>query len=165
MYNNQDYFIEKTTDFQTLYKCICDFDECFVPSISQIKKDKREFALKLSKNAITLILKSKGEILGFLSAYMNDMQTNTAFLSLIAVEKYCRKCGLGEQLLKAAEKEALTQNLKYFKLEVYEDNFPAIKFYKKHGFEIVDKLNNNSFYMIKKLEKNVWETYIKYASQ
>lgn len=157
MYNTQDYYIEKTTDFQTIYKCVCNFDECFVPSISQMKKDKREFALKLSENAITLILKSGNEILGFLSAYMNDMQTNIAFLSLIAVDKSFRKIGLGELLLNAAEKEALTRNLKYFKIEVYEDNFPAIKFYKKYGFEIVDKLNNNSFYMIKKLEKKYLE--------
>lgn len=151
MNDTKKYKIFKADNVNTVYECICKFDKCFMPTITQRKPDKMDYALKLFKNAETFILENNDVIIGFLSAYINDISTKTAYLTLIAVEDSHRKCGLGEILLNAAEAEAVNKKFKHFKLEVHNHNFNAINFYKNRGFREINESIGDSFYMIKEL--------------
>ncbi len=57
----------------------------------------------------------------------------------IVVRKSFRHQGIGQELLEELIDLAKETNLECLKLEVNEKNFPAIKLYKKNGFEEVGR--------------------------
>ncbi|MBQ8131559.1 MAG: GNAT family N-acetyltransferase [Bacilli bacterium] len=75
-----------------------------------------------------LILKENQEIIGYL--YYSDIYER-AEINQIEINSIHRNCGKGSKLL---EKMILLVD-KNITLEVKEDNVPAIKLYKKFGFE------------------------------
>lgn len=65
----------------------------------------------------------------------------TAKILMLSVTKSQRKKNIGSELLTKFLKEMLNKNVKHIELEVRTDNNKAIKFYKKHDFEIVEKIS------------------------
>lgn len=61
----------------------------------------------------------------------------------VTVLKPYRRYGIGSQLLEEAMKDcAQKKNIKFMKLHVQSSNEAALEFYKKHGFEVAEKLEN-----------------------
>jgi len=58
----------------------------------------------------------------------------------IAVDPRFRGRGLGEALLRRVLREAVGQGARAVHLEVREQNGPAIALYRKHGFEVLGKV-------------------------
>ena len=67
---------------------------------------------------------------------------DTARILMLAVAKQHRRYGVGQSLLNQFLKELTLQNMKQIELEVRIDNKQAIKFYQKHGFDIIDVITN-----------------------
>ncbi len=57
----------------------------------------------------------------------------------IGVTENIRRQGIATLILDAAKKFLTEKNIKKIFLEVSEENFPAISFYKKSGFEIIGR--------------------------
>ena len=75
-------------------------------------------------------------------------------IDILWVDENHRKQGLGTQLLKAAESEAIKRGC--HSVHVDTMSWQAPKFYKKHGYEIISELNdipngNKKYHLIKKL--------------
>lgn len=51
------------------------------------------------------------------------------------------KCGVGKTLIEFAIKHSINLNIKSIRLDVYENNIPAIKLYEKLGFKYVGKVD------------------------
>ena len=85
---------------------------------------------ELSNNpfGVFLILKENEEIIGYL--YYSDIYER-AEINQFEINYIHRNCGKGDILLK----ELINKLQKDITLEVREDNIPAIKVYKKNGFE------------------------------
>lgn len=80
------------------------------------------------------------QIAGFLKLNVSDAQTDILDPVALEVEKiYILRehlgQGLGKQLMEFAIKRANQQHKQYLWLGVWENNFPALAFYKKMGFE------------------------------
>ena len=75
-------------------------------------------------------------------------------IDILWVDENHRKQGLGTQLLKAAESEAINRGC--HSVHVDTMSWQAPDFYKKHGYEIISELNdipngNKKYHLIKKL--------------
>ena len=77
---------------------------------------------------------------GFLKLNINDAQSDLMDPTALEVEKiYLLDAflsqGLGKQMIEFSITQAKQKNKSYLWLGVWENNFPAIKFYQKMGFE------------------------------
>lgn len=68
---------------------------------------------------------------------------DVVYIMTITVLKPYRRYGIASKLLdKAVEDCAKERNVKKMMLHVQENNQSALEFYKKHGFEVVERLDN-----------------------
>ena len=81
-----------------------------------------------------------GKIVGF--AIGVKIYKDTTRILMLAVSEIKRTQGLGSVLLNNLIDEMRQQKIKYIDLEVRVDNDKAVKFYKKHGFIIMDTILN-----------------------
>ncbi|WP_289282057.1 N-acetyltransferase [Methylophaga sp. UBA5088] len=73
----------------------------------------------------TLVCEAEGEVVGFYSLYENN-------LAAIFVKPGSQGKGLGSALIYDAKNRR-----EKIQLTVYKDNIPSIKFYEKHGFNLL----------------------------
>ncbi|MBM1144879.1 N-acetyltransferase [Alcanivorax sp. ZXX171] len=73
----------------------------------------------------TLVYEAEGEVVGFYSLYENN-------LAAIFVRPGSQGEGLGSALIYDAKNRR-----KKIQLTVYKDNIPSIRFYEKHGFNLL----------------------------
>ena len=124
-----------------------DFDQlwridqaCFREGIAY---SRRELAWYMRRSrAFTLVaeqqLNGKSEIAGFVVAESDP--AGPGHILTIDVHPRFQRAKLGSQLLKAAEQRLLTESCRSVLLEVAVDNHPAIAFYKRHGYSIIETL-------------------------
>ncbi len=103
--------------------------------------DKHRMALKMllkNKDAIILVAKSAGEIIGMCTV---QSQVSTAeggkagiLEDLVVTAKY-RKCGIGSQLLSEMEKRAFKSGYRRLSLLADYENEPALEFYRKKNWQ------------------------------
>lgn len=67
---------------------------------------------------------------------------NRATISLLAVESGVRSKGIGSALIDRFRQECLMNGISMIQLEVRTTNDGAIAFYKKHGFSIIETLDD-----------------------
>ena len=97
---------------------------------SFLKRDYVEKELSVNPYGIILLLIENEEIIGYL--YYSDIY-DRAEINQIEINSIHRNCGYGKKLM-----DYFTKTVdKDITLEVREDNTPAIKLYKKYGFEQV----------------------------
>ena len=89
-----------------------------------------------------LVAEKHHKLVGFIAGVKTPKKT-TKILMLATSEKH-RKQGIGSRLITNFLKELRLQNMKKVELEVRTNNVPAVKFYKKHGFNVTDTIP--SFY-------------------
>ncbi len=111
----------------------------------------RDYLKKISEFAYCICAIKDDEVCGFAAMYNNDIESGTAYITLIGVDGRYRNMYIGSQLLEYLQKEALLKGMKQMKLEVNNNNSIAITFYTKHGFEPLKKASDFSIYMIKNL--------------
>jgi len=85
-----------------------------------------------------LVAEKNGKVVGFIIAIRKDID-EMRILMLAVDEKY-RRQGIGSMLMRQIMIKF--PEIRRIYLEVKVNNKEAIKFYKKHGFKIKEKLNN-----------------------
>jgi len=100
-----------------------------------------------------IVAEKAHKIIGFSVGVKTNPKTTK--ILMLSVSELHRKQNIGSALLSQFLKYVLAENIKQVELEVRTDNKKAIKFYQKHGFEIVVKLsefyqNGEDAYTMKK---------------
>lgn len=140
--------MRKRQTFQFIRKYLIDNDKQFVPKLSNIV-DIDEYSKKISNLAEHFILfEDDNDIIGFAAVYCNDLSRKIAYLTYINIADKKKGKGYGKKLLSEIIKYAKTSKFKKLKLEVSKKNIPAISFYYKNKFEIIEE-NEKTFFMIK----------------
>lgn len=85
-----------------------------------------------------IIVEKLHKIIGFVVGIKTNI--NNARILMLSISEKQRKRGVGSALLNHFLKEMAVQNIKRIDLEVRTDNKPAIKFYQKNGFNIIELL-------------------------
>ena len=92
------------------------------------------------------------DVIGYVAMYANDLQSETAYITLIAVRRENQKAGVGSALIAWCESTAIGRGMRQLRLEVAEDNTTARSFYERHGFCYEAGQKEGSLYMRKSLE-------------
>jgi [ribosomal protein S18]-alanine N-acetyltransferase len=119
-------------DFQRLWG----IDQlCFVPGIAYSRYELGIYIRR--RSAITLIAENaSSEIVGFLVADIT--RKRIGHIITIDVLSDARKHGVGSSLLQAAEQRLAALSCRVVYLETAVDNAPAISFYKKHAYDVIE---------------------------
>ena len=101
-----------------------------------------------------LTAKMGHKIIGFLVGIKID--DKKAKILMISISEYQQRKKLGTALLREFEKTVKKENVNEIYLEVRTKNKKAIKFYQRHGYQIIDKINDyyqnsENAYIMKKL--------------
>jgi [ribosomal protein S18]-alanine N-acetyltransferase len=86
-----------------------------------------------------IVAEKHHKIIGFIVGL--PLNNQTAKILMLSIIESQRRQNIGSELLKQLIAETILNNIKKIELEVRTDNNKAIKFYQKHGFKIIDKIN------------------------
>lgn len=86
-----------------------------------------------------IVAEKHHKIIGFIVGL--PLNNQTAKILMLSILESQRRQNIGSELLKQFIIEIVLNNIKNIELEVRIDNNKAIKFYQKHGFKIIDKIN------------------------
>lgn len=150
LYHSSDIEIKKITKQYKIINLITEFEKYLTPSLTERKIDVKAYAKKISKfGQMYGAYNSKGECCGVLAVYINDMKTQKAYLTILAVKSEYRSLNIGKNLLSIAEVKAKQQGMRELILEVRKKNCNAIEFYQAQGYNLSDKISNESYHMKK----------------
>jgi ribosomal-protein-alanine N-acetyltransferase len=125
-------------DFEALWQVD---QRCFLPGIAYPREELRYF-VDLPKTQ-TSVAESRGTIAGFVIASVNPdrrMQRRTGHIITIDVLPDFRRQDVGGRLLQEAERFLRTSSCRGVLLETAVDNDSALRFYKKHGYSVLQTL-------------------------
>jgi ribosomal-protein-alanine N-acetyltransferase len=111
---------------------------CFARGIAYTKMELTFFIQ--ARNSFTLVAEDEGRggILGFIVA--RRLRKNIGHFVTIDVLPEHRNRGVGSRLLTAAEATLRDNGTEIIYLETAVNNAPAIHFYQKHGYTIIDRI-------------------------
>ena len=144
--------IEEISSSKEMREILDEFADSFIPSLYETVENIPLYAEKLAENSKNLVICHNDEKVGFICFYANDLKNKKAFISLICVKEEYQKNGYATVLLKKMF-EFCKDSMSSVELEVYADNVKAIEFYKKNGFQKIEKQSGNpkTFFMRKAL--------------
>lgn len=146
--------IEGITDVEEAEKQLLYFEKFLSPTLLERGIDIKSYVQKMFSQGVILSCKNEdGHIMGLLGMYVNDKETYTAYLSFLSVDSNFRGFHVGEVMMQQAEKMALENGMRNFKLEVRKTNINGIAFYKHMGYEVIEEATKDSYYMRKKLKE------------
>lgn len=112
------------------------------------KENYAEIFNKINQYADFLVDYQDGDIAGYAAMYNNDLNSRTAYISMIGVREEYQGKHIGSLLMKVCKENAQKKGMKAIRLEVFDSNKKAIGFYEKEGFEFEKRCSENSIYMI-----------------
>lgn len=135
--------MEKTMDYR-----ICDATLEMVPSIADLEEEifsdpwsEYTFAYHLpdENHEFLVAVDEMDRVVGYV---ILEIVLDTGDIGNIAVSEQCRQQGLADRLMTECLQRAQSRGLNKVYLEVRPSNEPAMKLYRKHGFEIVGRRKN-----------------------
>lgn len=128
----------KQSDFQELYKLD---QQCFEPGIAYTRAELSSYIER--KGSFTIVAEepqatSLHRIAGFITVELHPK--GYGHIITIDVRKQHRRSGLGSQLMQAAEEDLREAGAFMVNLEVAANNPPAIAFYKRHQYNLLNVL-------------------------
>jgi len=142
-------------DFETLLE----IDEASFPGGVAYDADELQYFMT-REGAETIVAEEDGQIIAFIIMEVHRTRRTATIITLDVREAY-RRSGYGTQLLQRAEEILADYGVELYDLQVDVKNPNAIRFYKKHGFEVVRTLpnyyanGNDAFLMVKDLQKEL----------
>ncbi len=138
-------------DFETLLE----IDKASFPG--GVAYDAHELAYFMNHDgAETIVVEEDGTIIAFLIMEVHR-NPRTATIVTVDVRENSRRKGYGTQLLMRAEEILGDYGIEVYDLQVDVSNTNAIRFYKKHGFSVIQTLSNyyanghDAYLMVKEL--------------
>lgn len=108
-------------------------DASFEPSLSS-RVDIRAYAQKLADRAVRFEAWLGEEMIGLVASYCNQPDKSTAFVTSVSVLPQCQGQGIGVWLMRQCIEHVRCLGFRQMELEVDERSLPAIRLYKKLGF-------------------------------
>jgi len=134
MSNAENYLLNKASAAQIAEHLLgCDVD--FVPPLSG-RVEINDYARKIASKATRFEAWSGGTLVGLIAAYCNDQESRIAFITIASVLRAWRGKGIAVRLMSQCIEHMKASGMRQISLKVGRDNTPAIKLYKKSGFEI-----------------------------
>ncbi|MBR4931549.1 MAG: GNAT family N-acetyltransferase [Alphaproteobacteria bacterium] len=93
-----------------------------------------EYVVKLYQNAKLFEVWHNDNLAGLIACYANDTENKNAFITSVIIHPDFQKNKLATTLLKNCLSYLSEHHFNRVQLEVYQDNMPALKLYKKAGF-------------------------------
>lgn len=143
-------FRKVTTEAEVLLY-LKQFSDVF-PHLCEKIESFEAYAAKLSQYAEVYVGTENADAFGIVVFYANDVQTKTAYISLIGIKRSAQGKGLGYWLLTKCQEVCRSRGMTTLSLEVDCDNDNAISFYQRNGFVIGTDTQRGSMYMNKSLE-------------
>ena len=103
---------------------------------------------KIDTYADFIVAYEDGEIAGYAAIYNNDLESRTAYITMIGVLESFQRRHIGNSLITACKEMATMKGMNAIRLEVISTNAKAISFYEKNGFVFEKACSDSSFYMI-----------------
>lgn len=131
-------------DFTELYN---GFSKAFADYFVSFDMGLEQFASKMLKRKsyhpeISVGAYVAGQMVGFVFNGLRDFKgLKTAYDCGTGIMPEHRSKGIGNEILKVTEEILLKKGVQQYLLEVIQENEPAIKLYKKQGFEITRELH------------------------
>lgn len=142
-------FVKLTTKDAVL-QTLLDFSDVF-PHLGEKIDSMDAYAEKLSRFAQCWAGTEADAPVGLVIFYANDLNTRTAYISLIGVQKAMQGKGVGQRLMTHCAETAKALGMQQLSLEVDCDNLSAQRFYQKNGFTFSGNTERNSMYLTKSL--------------
>ena len=143
------YSIEKLSQ-QEVFNLLVTCNNSFTPPLSQnIPYTLEEYAERLATYADFVLAKEDGEIAGFL-AYYTNAEGGFAYIPQVWVSDNHQRKGIGGQMLNVLIQN-IPESLSSVRLEVRKNNYKAVSFYDKMGFEVI-KDNDNKLLLKKEVK-------------
>jgi ribosomal protein S18 acetylase RimI-like enzyme len=92
---------------------------------------------KILENGFCYGVEFKSKIVGLLVLYANDLNANIAYIPILSIHRDYHNMGLATRLMKIAQRDAMSEQMRVIKVETWKENINAINFYKKNQFEII----------------------------
>ena len=146
--------LREVSDNNAVEEAVERLEMMLVPSLSERDVNLAQYAEKLCIHGRVWCHYDMGKPVSIIAGYFNDMTSQTAYLSMLAVAKEYQGEKLASSLLSEFEDYAIQKGMAYVKLEVRKHNTAAQNLYRKFGYEIIDEASETSLYMKKKL-KNI----------
>lgn len=146
--------LREVSDNNAVEEAVERLEMMLVPSLSERDVNLAQYAEKLRIHGRVWCHYDMGKPVSIIAGYFNDMTSQTAYLSMLAVAKEYQGKKLASSLLSEFEDYAIQKGMAYVKLEVRKHNTAAQNLYRKFGYEIIDEASETSLYMKKKL-KNI----------
>jgi [ribosomal protein S18]-alanine N-acetyltransferase len=110
--------------------------ECFPSGIAY---SRRELSWYMRRSrAFTVVAMKEGAIAGFVVGESD--RTGVGHILTIDVLPHWQRAHVGSRLLAAAEQRLIKEGCNAVLLEVAVDNLPAVAFYKRHGYEVLETI-------------------------
>jgi GNAT superfamily N-acetyltransferase len=116
-------------------------DDTFVPTLSS-RLNIPDFSRKLSEMSVHFCAFDDGCMIGLLAGYFNNNAELSGFISSLSVKKEYQSRGIASTLLDSAIEYGKSNEFKNIKLEVRNENKPALRIYQKAGFTNVSSAGN-----------------------
>ena len=136
--------LKKITNVEDCKKLLQLFSEC-LESLQQ-RNAIDFFAEKFSKYASVIVAENSENIcMGFIAYYANNLESKTAYITMVATLPEYRGMHIGQSLMDYCKKDIIAKGYTFIRLEGGKNNLIAQQFYKKNGFVII---NENSKYLM-----------------
>lgn len=100
-----------------------------------------DYSLKIELSAQRFEFWANNQLIGLLAAYFNDTTNKVGYITNVSITSLNARRGLASQLLKKCIEYAKSNNFTTIKLEVHQDNSPAINLYSAFNFIEINKKN------------------------
>lgn len=121
------------SDITRIEKQLRELDEVFIPHLTG-RVNIAEYAEKLADKARIVYACENGGDCGHCAFYVNT-QEGSAYITSIAIKPVCQRQGIGQKLVECMKKQCFDMGIKFIRLEVYQTNENAIRFYQRMGYE------------------------------
>lgn len=153
MENEIAYTVSDNCTYDELYLFIEQVESDFSPRLFG-RIDAKAFILRVLNNATIITCRRRGELIGALFFYANDLLKKEAYITFLAISKLWRGCHIASRLLQSASKEAKSKGMT--KICVSTCNLSVKKFYLNNGFEedreeFDSHAQTSRFYLVKGL--------------
>ena len=133
---------------EELYRFQLMCDQWFFPPISS-RANLKQYSEKLHVHSERITVKIDGSLAGVLCVYANNLESKEAFISYVSVSEEHKGGGVGKILMRTAIDLCSTKGMISIRLEVAENNLPAIKLYRGFDFQI-EKLEGMIYTMVRR---------------
>ena len=93
----------------------------------------------IKENYLLYCIWQNDTLIGFLSCYLEYLEKDAAYLSVLFVKEKCRKNGIGSEILEAFTQMLADSQFKTIRMHCSLRNATALRFWVKNGFDkIID---------------------------